>query len=401
MGDREHALLSASFSPVWAICPPSARLVDQCIPKGVEAFSAIYSSEGTLLHEAAAYDLWHWAAGEGIEVITTSKKPKTRPRLSADLQEALECYVKLAKIAALDALFENPSSDVVIMLEAKIPYKAWAPDGFGTLDFAVVTKSVTTIVDLKGGLGLLVSPDSSQLVLYALGVLGLMMIERPELVSDEYVMVVSQPRRRELPRVFSATREQLLEIGEGLAHAADKAWRPLSEVSEDDYVPGPHCISCAAKGLCRARAKILLSAEESFKLKHLLSPEEVSRVLALRGPVTKWLNDVASLALSQVTKGAVIPGWKLSSSEGNRYIEERGPVEDLMRNLGFNDSEFLSLVGITKLEELLGKKRAKTVLGPYVKKLPGAIVLAPDNSPRPEPDDGDAAEGFNSEEQLP
>ena len=87
---------------------------------------------------------------------------------SQELEDDVEIYVDFAIEKINEA--KAHTKDAVVLLEARLDYSPWVPEGFGTGDLVLVTDGVLEVVDLKFGRGVQVSAvDNSQMRLYALG----------------------------------------------------------------------------------------------------------------------------------------------------------------------------------------------------------------------------------------
>jgi hypothetical protein len=154
----EHALLSASGSDRWLSCPPSARLEES-----IEERASEYAKEGTFAHALAELKLTHYLGNlTNLKYNTELKKLKQDSFYSRELEEDVQIYVDFAieKINEVKAR----TKDAVVLLEAKLDYSSWVPEGFGTGDLVLITDGILEIVDLKFGRGVKVSAiDNSQM----------------------------------------------------------------------------------------------------------------------------------------------------------------------------------------------------------------------------------------------
>ena len=82
--------------------------------------------------------------------------------------------------------------DPLILVEHRLDFSEYVPDGFGTGDLVIVADGVLEIADFKGGRGVRVEADhNSQLMLYGLGAL----LEFEALYDIQTVrMSIVQPR---------------------------------------------------------------------------------------------------------------------------------------------------------------------------------------------------------------
>ena len=160
----KHAYLSASASHRWLACPPSAKLCAQEEDKSSE-----FAMQGTCAHELGQY-LVEKALGKAVTDPTNELS-----YYDAEMQEAAEGYADfvMEQIAAAKELCADP----LVCVEQTLDFSKWVEHGFGTGDCVIVADDLLQIIDLKYGIGVLVSASgedgsgNSQLKCYALGAL--------------------------------------------------------------------------------------------------------------------------------------------------------------------------------------------------------------------------------------
>ncbi|MHB8061339.1 MAG: DUF2800 domain-containing protein [Ruminiclostridium sp.] len=374
---RAHALLSASGSKRWLSCPPSARLEDQ-FPES----TSDYAAEGSFAHSLAELLLRGY--------ITTDLRPsvykkkladiKKDPFYSQSMEEYIGQYVTIIGEKYLTAKKNCP--DAFVMLEQKLDFSDWVPDGFGTGDVVIISQGVIEIVDLKYGQGVPVSAiGNTQMRLYALGALNQYGILYD---FDKVRMTIVQPR---LDSVSSdeITIEELLEWGEEEV----KPLAVLAMAGEGEFLSGDHCKFCRAKATCRARADANLEmAKYEFKDSKLLSNEEVGEILAKAEELQKWASDVQAYALDQAENhGIKFLGWKLVEGRSNRKYTDKDAVAAKLKEEGYEDKliyEPREILGITAMEKAIGKKLFEDYLNDLVIKPAGKATLVPESDKRPE-----------------
>lgn len=90
--------------------------------------------------------------------------------------------------------------DPIILLEQRLDYSCYAPEGFGAGDLVIITDGALDIVDLKYGKGVVVSAEGNpQMKLYALGALALFdslydIIKKEDLYYER-VAINSSPKK--------------------------------------------------------------------------------------------------------------------------------------------------------------------------------------------------------------
>ena len=360
-----HALLSASASSRWLACPPSARLESR-FPDG----QSPYAAEGTQAHALAEGMLQPDAEDGGVPFTLSG------PEWPKDMLDYVDVYVSLVLEKLNEARKKTP--DAVLLVEQRLDFSPWVPEGFGTGDAVVISDNTLEIIDLKYGKGVPVSAeDNSQMRLYALGAFHNYGILYD---FDRITMTIVQPR---LDSVSSQTVDlkDLLDWGDKVKLVAAKAWR-----GEGEYCAGPHCRFCRAAVRCRKLAEYNLDClRYEFMAADLMDPEDIVEVLKVEADVTSWLKTVKEYALDQaVNHGEKYPGMKLVEGRSVRTItDEKGLAKKLTEEGYTNIYKPITLKGITDLERVCGKKNFVKLAGEFMTKPPGRPVLVPENDKRP------------------
>ncbi|WP_443721580.1 DUF2800 domain-containing protein, partial [Ruminococcus callidus] len=154
---NKHAMLSASSSARWLACPPSAQLC-VALPDTVTD----YALEGTCAHELAEYKVQKLLGNPA------SNPVENLDFYDTEMENCTDSYAQY--IAELLATLQEP----IVLVEQRLDFSRYVPDGFGTGDCVIVAENVLTVIDFKYGKGMAVSADhNSQMMLYALGALEL------------------------------------------------------------------------------------------------------------------------------------------------------------------------------------------------------------------------------------
>ncbi len=370
----EHALLSASGSSRWLNCPPSARLEAEIEEKASE-----YAKEGTFAHALAELKLAHYLNNiPMLKYNSKLKKLKQDYFYSQELEKDVQIYVDFAIEKINEA--KAHTKDAVVLLEVKLDYSPWVPEGFGTGDLVLITDGVLEIVDLKFGRGVEVSAtDNSQMRLYALGAIN----QYGYLYDIETVrMTIHQPR---LDNISSdeMSVDELINWGETVVKPlADLAW-----TGKGKFKAGEHCRFCKLRCTCRARAEENMKlAKHQFKKPPLLTDDEIVEVLCAADGLQSWVADVQAYALDQAANhGKEWPGFKLVESRGYRRYANEKEVAEVLLAAGYDEEQIYTknLLGITAMEKLVGKKQFNEILGTLIIKPPGKPKLAPESDKRP------------------
>jgi len=174
----KHAILSASGSHRWLNCMPSARLELEFENTGSEA-----AREGTAAHALCEHKL--------KKALRRRSKRPVSDYDSDEMEECSDAYVDFVMEQYEEA--KKTCKDPIVLIEQKLDFSCYVPDGFGTGDCIIVSDHSLHIIDFKYGMGVLVeAEDNPQMKLYALGALGIY-----DSLYDitEVSMTIFQPRR--------------------------------------------------------------------------------------------------------------------------------------------------------------------------------------------------------------
>ena len=360
--NRSHAKLSASSSHRWLNCPPSAKLNAE-LPDTVSDFA----KEGTCAHELAEYKV-NRLLGHKVRDPT-----ENLDFFDAEMDECTDSYVQY--ISEEISRYTDP----VVMIEQRLDFSKYVPDGFGTGDCVIVADEVLTVIDYKHGKGVAVEADHNpQMMLYALGALDLFDI----LYDIEKVkMVIFQPRMNNLSESEISVSE-LLDWAENVL----KPTAQLAEKGEGEFSAGEHCRFCKVRATCRKRAEYsLILAKYDFALPENLQDDEIEVILERIDSLTSWANDIKEYALNQALSGKRWTGWKLVEGRSVRKYIDESKVAETVQATGKNPYGEPKLLGITEMTKLLGgKKHFEELLGSLVEKPQGKPTLVPESDKRPE-----------------
>lgn len=358
--NRSHAVLSASSSARWLACPPSAQLC-AALPDTVTD----YAREGTCAHELAEY-----------KVQKLLGNPAANPTENLDFYdtEMEDCTDSYAQyIAEQLSTLQEP----MVLVEQRLDFSRYVPDGFGTGDCVIVAENALTVIDFKYGKGVAVSADhNSQMMLYALGALELF-----DALYDivEVRMVIFQPRIQNLS-------ECTLSLSE-LLHWAETELKPkaaLAAKGDGDFCAGEHCRFCKGKATCRKRAEYNLQlAKYDFAMPDKLTDTEIETILATADQLTAWVADVKEYALRQALSGKQWHGYKVVAGKSNRKYTNPAAVAEAVQAYGKNPYKEPELLGVTAMEQLLGRTQFEALLGSLTEKPQGKPTLVPYSDKRP------------------
>jgi len=370
----KHALLSASSSHRWLNCSPSARLEQEF--DDTESTAAV---EGTAAHALCEHKLKK-------ALKRRSKKPVSE--YDCDEMDAYtDDYVEFVMEAVEEAT--QTCSDPLVLIEQRLDFSCYVPEGFGTGDCVIVADGLLHIIDFKYGQGVLVEAEENpQMMLYALGALRLF-----DALYDieEISMTIYQPRRDNIS-TWTITVDDLLSWTENvLKPRAELAFR-----GEGDYIPGSWCTFCKAAVKCRARADAKLQlARYEFAMPPLLTDAEIEDILLKLDDLTKWANEIQAYAQdAAINHGKVWNGFKLVESTTKRKYADEDAVIEAANAAGYTDIFKKNLIPITEMEKLMGKKNFAAILGKPVEKPKGKPTLVPASDKRPAITTDDATNEF-------
>jgi len=370
-----HAILSASSSHRWLHCLPSARLELEFENTNGEA-----AKEGTAAHALSEHKL-----KKALRI--RSKRP-TSEYDSDEMEECTDAYVDF--IMEQVELARKSCTDPIILIEQRLDFSCYVPDGFGTGDCVIISDDRLHIVDFKYGMGVLVdAEDNPQMKLYALGAL-----EIYDSLYDikEISMTIFQPRRENVSTWTVPVEELKAWAEEELKPKAAKAYQ-----GEGEYMPGPWCTFCRASTRCRARAdENLKLAQMEFKIPPLLTDSEIEKVLTILPDLTKWANEITAYATdAAVNHGKEWHGFKVVEGRSVRKYKDENAVAEKAVISGYKDIYRKSLIPMTEMQKLMGKTKFEEILGNLIYKPPGKPTLVPNSDKRPAMNVADAKNEFN------
>ena len=357
--DRAHALLSASSAHRWLECPPSAVAAEAYPDKETS-----FAHEGTLAHEVAEfmarngyYSRDNAKEGVTVEMVTHAK----------EYADYIEEHKK--------------SNDAIVLLEQRVDFSPWVPNGFGTCDCIIIQDETLTIIDYKYGQGVLVSAeDNPQMKLYALGAMNDYGIAMDVKNIELHIF---QPRLNNIS-TDSLSVEELMQWAEKTVKpTADKAI-----LGKGKYAPGEHCRFCQHAGRCRALTKLCTEFIDTHGLRvalPILAPHEVAEVLRMEPIISLWLKKVKEQALSSLMEGGDVPGYKVVAGRGSRSWADDLEVTNILKASGYKyeDITKTNLLSVAALESAIGKKKVAELVGGHILTNAGSPTIAPITDKRP------------------
>ena len=356
--DRAHALLSASSAHRWLACPPSAVAAELYPEQDTD-----YTREGTTAHEVA-------------EIVARLTDDRGVPTPEGADSEMIECA-----FGYRDYIQEQIRDDnAVVLLEQKVDFSPWVPDGFGTADCIIIQGTTMDVIDYKYGKGVAVSAkDNPQMKLYGLGALN----DYGFAYDVETVRLhIYQPRMNNISVAEVSVAD--------LIAWADKIVKPTAEKAakgKGDYTPGEHCRFCPHAGKCRKLTQVCTEHVNTHGMKAsvpVLAAWEVADVLQMEPLISLWLKRVKEQALTTLMDGGEIPGYKVVAGRGSRAwkdeLEVAATLAPVYSREDFTKTELLS---VAAMEKALGKKKVAELLSDLIESKTGAPTVVPATDRRP------------------
>ena len=364
----QHALLSASSAHRWIECPPSVIAT-----KDIPDETSVFAEEGTAAHEMAEYKVRRFLGEVDLPLPNTGK-------FDAD---EIDKYTDIYLEYVTDRIetIKRSCPDAMVLVEQRLDFSNYVKEGFGTGDLIVIADDVIQVIDFKYGKGVTVYAEHNpQMMLYALGALNLY----SHLYDINTVQLsIVQPR-------LDNISEWELSVS-SLIDWAENVLKPKAEQAangEGEFKAGDHCRFCKIKSTCRKRAETMLDmAKYDFAPPAELTDEEISQVLNVASKLSKWADDIFAYAQAKaINDGVKWDGFKIVEGRSARKYADENKIADICREHGYSISQIYktSLIGITDMEKLLGKKQFRELLSDYIIKPKGKLTLVPATDKREE-----------------
>lgn len=382
----QHALLSASGAHRWLHCTGSP-LLEKDFPDS----TSVYAQEGTLAHYLCELKLMAYTGEITKRKLTSMKNKLMKSELwQPEMDSTSEAYLDYIKDLTMSYTVKP-----VILIEKKVDFSQYVPEGFGTADCLILAGDTLHVVDYKHGKGVVVDADHNpQMMLYALGAMSeLSLLYRFKFVH----MTIVQPRVNNISE-FTMTADELIEWGE-------KVVKPKAEAAisgKGEFEAGDWCRFCRAKQQCKTRYESNDSLYPELSAQHdprLITLEELGRYLKRGKDVAAWLEDMKEYALSESLAGADVPGWKAVEGRGSRAFTDTDEAVDTLIKNGIDESVLYErqVLTLAQMENAVGKKAFGELVGDLVVKNPGKPTLVEESDKRPKiTNQPTAADVFNS-----
>jgi hypothetical protein len=273
------------------------------------------------------------------------------------------------------------SPDAVVLLEQRLDFSPWVPDGFGTGDCLIIQGRHLDVIDYKYGQGVEVSAINNSLMrLYGLGALH----DFGDIYDIDTVSLhIFQPRKDNVS-VEKLCVGELKAWGEMVV----KPTAAKAAVGEGDHCAGEHCRFCPHAGVCPTLADtcqdIYFEGGSSHDVQ-TMSSRRVASILEQEPMITAWLKAVKERALASLLDGGDIPGFKVVAGRSTRQWADDLEVAGLLEAAGYTCEQYTKTETLSPaaMEKALGKKKVAELLSGKILALPGAPTVAPASDKRP------------------
>jgi RecB family exonuclease len=377
-----HAMLSPSSAGRWMNCPPSVKL-SQTFP--IEPVSKA-AEMGSIGHKLAEI--------KTKAFLINIDKYKS----NSDQASQMECIKEILADPNYDESLNEMADDVLnqhikpliaeaskheiweVFLEQRLDLSSFIPQSHGTADVVILFDKTLIVLDHKFGSMRVSAENNPQLMIYGLGALA-----KFDMLFDieKVKLIITQPRLDSYDEWEVSVQDLLDWKIKDLMPVAKQAF-----LGEGNFNPGSWCHFCPARQTCRARSEYSLEiARHDFKEPALLTDEEITSALRRIDQLVNWASDIKEYALSRaVTEGKIWRGMKVVEGRTQRKFSDEDLVASRLNSNGysFDDISEHKLLGLTKLEKIVGKKRFTELVGDLLTKPPGKPQLALDSDKRPE-----------------
>lgn len=130
-----HAVLSASASHRWMACPPSALLCAE-----IKDTESEFAKQGTDAHALCEYKVRKYLGEE-------SRDPSAELEyFDEEMSDCTDSYSQY--VAEQIQKAKDLCKDPIVLVEQKLDFSKYVPEGFGTGDCVIVADNTLAVIDL-------------------------------------------------------------------------------------------------------------------------------------------------------------------------------------------------------------------------------------------------------------
>lgn len=398
--EKKHSLIGASSASRWFECPGSPNM----IAKAPKQEPNKYAAEGTVAHRVAEKCLIDGKDPEDF-LGEYFVEGEFEFEVDQDMCDAIRIYI--------DELNEP---GYMTLVEEKIDLSRLHPGLYGTADAIQRNFAARKIkvVDFKYGKGTVVEVQmNKQGMYYVLGAIEAIFqhekqkaaegsighpIDDPLVFGwdlfDEVELVIVQPRARHVDgpvRRWTIPKGVLDKFQDDLLAAAQETTRPDAHLKA-----GTHCKFCPAIAICPAQLQLIsdtcasdfkpIAKKEAPVLPAVetLSIAQLTGIMTYADQISSWLKSVEAHALTLMSHGTAVPGFKLVKKKANRRWVNQDEVISTL-SLYMTDDEMLTpreLKSPAQIEKSL-KKAEKELIKPFIETPDTGLTIAEESDPRP------------------
>jgi hypothetical protein len=343
MVKKMHAHFSPSSAEMAVNCSASKTKT-----RGMPDTSSQAAIEGTAVHHLSeirkrGMKMPKYLIVEGQHILITD-----------EMIEASDTY-----LAFLDLLHKD--SDIFEIEQAIDLDWFFAPEPppepvYGTSDciaYNAMTKTLT-VADFKYGVKWVDVNGNPQLMIYALGAIGLLGgHEMPEVIR----LVIIQPRAG-----GQVVRHHTMRLKELLDWAQDILVPALKRIAANDQTEnaGAWCRYCKRAGECAAlRTTAIEAAQYEFNDTPIeadtLSNDKLGEILTKAEMIEAWVKTVRATVSRRIDNGQDVPGWKLVQKRAIRKWSDPAQAELSLAVMGDEIYTTPELKSPAQIEKILKK----------------------------------------------
>jgi hypothetical protein len=316
----------------------------------------INAETGTVAHEVGALCLEHNKDAESFDGAVI--KGYEHVEIDAEMIENVQVYI--------DEIKSRMHLHCALLVEQRVDFSKWVPNGFGTSDVIILDSGVIEIHDLKYGMKKVWAEDNEQLCLYALGA-----YHQFSALGDfkKVRMVIHQPR---LDHISEAELiiEDLLIFGERA-----KACAVATTAPDAGIIPGEkQCGWCKAKAVCIAAARMTAEtvgmdfdnlAEVGVPTANMpdeLSNDQLATIYSKLEFIENWCKGIRSAAYAALDEGREVKGYKMvAGKRGHRKFHSEDAAAKVLKGMRLKVDEMYNhkLKSPAQLEKVLKDRPRK------------------------------------------